>query len=76
MRREHLRLLLLESSQTLLDCIVSGGLALQVVLDLRHLLGNGVGDRLERLLDRKFSKVPVEFGHVGVTVNCKIESVV
>ena len=65
----ELRLLLLESGQTLFDCIVSRGLALEVVLDLRHLLRNRVSYGLEGLLDGKFSKIPVEFGHVCVTVN-------
>ncbi len=71
--KSRIRLLLLERSERLLDGVVGGRLALEVVLDERDLLGDGVGDRLERLLDRVLGEVPLELGHVREAVDLKFE---
>jgi len=63
------RLLLLQALQRRLDVVVDIRLALQVIVDQRHLLGNGLGNRLEWLLDRVLGIVPVELGHIGEAVN-------
>ena len=66
---ERLRLFFLKRLERLFDGVVCGSFALHVVLDLRHLLGNGLGDGLERLLNGVLGKVPVELGHIGDTVD-------
>ncbi len=64
-----LRLLLLQALERGPDVVVAVGLGLEVGLDERHLLGDGLGDGLERLLDRVLGVVPVELGDVGEAVD-------